>query len=69
MDKEIYEDLKELNDISSKIQKMKDEVLDLYKTSDKNKCEKLLLEMSNAEKDIEFLEKEYNNFLNSNEIY
>lgn len=69
MDIEIYNDLNELDELNLEIKKMKDEVLDLYNTDNKNKCKKLLLEMADAEKSIETLEHEYNNFLNSNEVY
>lgn len=69
MDIETYNDLNELDKLNLEIKKMKDEVLDLYNTNNKNKCKKLLLEMADAEKSIETLEHKYNNFLNPNEVY
>lgn len=69
MENDIYEDLHELNNIEEKIQQLKDEVLDLYKTTDKSKCKELLLEMTQAEEDIRLLEKEYEKFLKNNEVY
>lgn len=69
MENDIYENINELNNISLKIKEMKDEVLDLYKTNNKNKCKKLLLEMADAEKDIDSLKEHFNNFLNSDEVY
>lgn len=69
MENDIYEDLQELNNIEEKIQELKDEVLDLYNTTDKSKCKELLLEMTQAEEDIRLLEKEYEKFLKNNEVY
>lgn len=69
MENNIYDDLHELNSIEEKIQELKDEVLDLYNTTDKSKCKELLLEMAQAEEDIRLLEKEYEKFLKNNEVY
>lgn len=69
MENEVYKDLKELNEIELKIQNLKDEVLDLYNTTDKSKCESLLKEMTEAEDDIRNLEKLYQKFLKNDEIY
>jgi hypothetical protein len=69
MENEVYKDLKELNEIELQIQDLKDEVLDLYNTCDKSKCESLLKEMTEAENDIRDLEKLYQKFLETNEVY
>jgi hypothetical protein len=59
-----FKQLEEVGDIQDSIKNMADIVLDNYKKNPKE-CERLLKELNEIDKDLEELEKEYTNIMES----
>jgi peptidoglycan hydrolase CwlO-like protein len=58
----LYSELAEVGDIQNDVKNMTDNILDLYKINPK-KCEKLLIELSELNKELDDLEKDFESLL------
>jgi peptidoglycan hydrolase CwlO-like protein len=59
----LYSELAEVGDIQNDVKNMTDNILDLYKINPK-KCEKLLMELNEINKELDDLEKEFESLSN-----
>jgi hypothetical protein len=59
----LYSELAEVGDIQNDLKDMTDNILDLYNKNPK-KCEKLLIELGELNKELDDLEKEFELLLN-----
>ena len=58
----LYSELAEVGDIQTDIKNMTDNILDLYNINPK-KCEKLLIELGELNKELDDLEKDFESLL------